>query len=152
MQRVIKLIFSTSISQLNANNAYVNERLHQLVENHLPNYKCCLRNTSAGYDKESCFLPGSVSSMTFGKLAGRFSGMGGDVLDRFTWMQFKESAKTLKEYTVYGGSQKSENNVGVTTAFIQQYKILNKGYLEELEKNTSDDLSKEDPSKKNESD
>jgi len=127
-------------TKLNANNKFVHERLTTLVANHSQHSKFCLTNTT-GYNLEECTQPGGVGCIAMGKLAGRFAGMGCDKLGRYTWMKFKGSTRTIKIYSVYRVSQSSHVNLGETTAYVQQYQVLNKEVMKECEICEDDDES-----------
>ena len=124
-------------TKLNANNKFVHERLTTLVANHSQHSKLCLTNTK-GYNVDECTQPGGVGSIAMGKLAGRYAGMGSDPLGRYTWMKFKGATRTIKIYSVYRVSQSSHVNLGETTAYVQQYQLLNSKALKECELNEND--------------
>jgi len=124
-------------TKLNVNNKFVHERLTTLVANHSQHSKLCLTNTK-GYNVEECTQPGGVGSIAMGKLAGRYAGMGSDPLGRYTWMKFKGATRTIKIYSVYRVSQPSHVNLGETTAYVQQYQLLNIKALKECEINEND--------------
>ena len=111
-------------TNLTSNNNYVHESLQMIAESHSSNAKVNLTNTG-GYGKTSCYQPGGVLSMALGKLKGRFAGMGKDPLGRFNWMKFCGRKRSIKIYTFYRVSQKTEKGVGDSTSFVQQYNALN---------------------------
>ena len=111
-------------STLNNSNHFVRDRLSTVVDYQHPNAKMCITNTS-GYCQDTCYQPGGVVSIAMGKLAGRYAGSGSDVLGRYSWMKFCGKLRTVKIYTFYRVSQHSGNNIGDTTAYVQQYNKLN---------------------------
>jgi len=112
-------------SKLNSNNNYVFESISTIVESHSATARVISTNTY-GYNQESCYQPGGVMSVALGKLKGRYAGMGKDPLGRYNWIKFCGKKKTLKIYTFYRVSQDSGTGLGDTTAFVQQYNLLNK--------------------------
>ena len=114
-----------SESTLNNNNHFVRSRLKMLVDYHSPNAKMCVTNTN-GYDKDVCYQPGGLFTVAMSKLAGRYAGSGQDKLGRYTWTTFCGKKKSLKIYTFYRVSQDSGNHIGDTTAYVQQYNMLNR--------------------------
>ena len=120
-------------STLNNSNQFVRDRLTTVVDYQHPNAKMCITNTP-GYCKDTCYQPGGVASIAMGKLAGRYAGSGRDVLGRYTWMKFCGKLRTVKIYTFYRVSQNSGDNIGDTTAFVQQYNKLNARKCSEMQK------------------
>jgi len=112
-------------TKLNKNNKIVCERFKTIIESHLSNPHMCITNTT-GYRNDVQYQPGGVASVAMNKLAGRFAGKGSDKLGRYTWMKFCGKKRTIKVYTFYRVSQTSGQNIGDTTAYVQQYNILNK--------------------------
>jgi len=117
-------------TKLNTNNKFVYERLTTLVANHSQHSNLCITNTK-GYPIDECTQPGGVGCIAMGKLAGRYAGKGCDPLGRYTWMKFKGTTRTIKIYSVYRVFQSSHTSLGDTTAYVQQYQLLNKEALKE---------------------
>ena len=132
-------------STLNSNNYFVRDRLSVLVEYHHPNSQICLTSTK-GYCKETCYQPGGSMALATNKLAGRYAGKGSDSLGRYSWMKFCGRLRTIKIYTFYRVSQESGNGIGDTTAYVQQYNVLNANYGNK-EVHNNDDKHKETPLK-----
>ena len=116
---------SLSETKLNNDNVYVKQSLTNIIESHSSNAKVCVTNTP-GYGKDTCSQPGGVMSIAIGNLKGRYAGMGCDNLGRYNWMRFCGRKRTLKIYTFYRVSQSSGVGLGDTTAYVQQYNILNR--------------------------
>jgi len=119
-------------STLNHSNQFVRDRLTTVVDYQHPNAKMCITNTP-GYCKDTCYQPGGVASIAMGKLAGRYAGSGSDVLGRYTWMKFCGKLRMVKIYTFYRVSQNSGDNIGDTTAYVQQYNKLNARKCKEMQ-------------------
>lgn len=112
-------------TNLNTNNPQATSKLHRIFRSRYTTGKMSITN-SPEYPTTSLFQPGGVFSGFDQILLTRYMSLQRDPLGRWHCHTFRGKERDIKIYTIYRVHRKSDDNTGLTTAWMQQRDLLRK--------------------------